>query len=74
MWDLRNEMNRMLDNFIGRPSERTFVRGWYPVVDIYEEKDNYIVKADLPGVKQKDIKVSLTGNTLNLRGGTQSRA
>jgi HSP20 family protein len=72
LWDLRSEMNRIFDTFFGRPIERTFARGWHPAVDIYEEKDHYIVKAELPGVKQDDIKILLTDSTLTLRGERKS--
>jgi len=68
LWDLRSEMNRIFDAFFARPTERLFSRGWYPAVDIYEDKDHYTVKAELPGLKQEDIKVSLTNNTLTIRG------
>jgi len=64
--DLRNEMNRLFDTFFGRGEKNQ--RGWYPAVDIYEEKDRYIVKAELPGMKQEDIKLSIVNNTLTLRG------
>jgi HSP20 family protein len=39
-----------------------------PAVDIAEEKDKYIVKADLPGMKQDDIKVELSENVLSISG------
>ena len=66
--DLRSEMNRLLGTFFDRPGTQDVARGWYPAVDIYEENDRYIVKAELPGVKQEDIKVSLANNTLTLKG------
>jgi HSP20 family protein len=68
LWDMRSEMSHLLDSFFGRPQERAVAGNWYPAVDIYEEKDHYLVKAELPGVKQNDIKVSLTDNTLTLQG------
>ena len=39
-----------------------------PSVDIYEEGGNFIVKADLPGIKKKDLKIDLTENVLTITG------
>jgi len=39
-----------------------------PAVDVAEEKDRYIVKADLPGMKQEDIKVELDDSVLSISG------
>lgn len=39
-----------------------------PVVDVYEEKDHVVVKAELPGMTRDDIEVTLTGSTLALKG------
>ncbi len=39
-----------------------------PVVDIYEEGDNVVVKAEIPGIKKDDIDVSLTDNTITISG------
>lgn len=61
-------MNNILENFFGRPSTRSAISCWHPVADIEEEKDKYIVKAELPGVKQENIKVSLVNNTLTIQG------
>jgi len=43
-------------------------RMWSPVIEMYEEKDKVIVKAELPGMKKEDIDVSLADNTLTLKG------
>jgi HSP20 family protein len=41
---------------------------WSPLVDIHETKDSFLLEAELPGVKQEDIQVSVEGETLTLRG------
>jgi HSP20 family protein len=41
---------------------------WRPVVDIYENDDTLVVKAELPGVDKKDIRVDLKDGVLTLSG------
>jgi HSP20 family protein len=41
---------------------------WAPSVDIDEEDDKYLIKADLPGVDKKDIEVNLDNGVLSIRG------
>ena len=42
--------------------------GWEPAVDVYEEDGKYVVKAELPGLKKDDIDVSVSGDTLTIKG------
>lgn len=42
--------------------------GFAPAFEVKETKDSYLFKADVPGVKQQDIEVSLTGNRLTISG------
>ncbi len=47
------EMDRLWNRFFGEtPFARTFTEKWSPSVDISETKDNFIVKAELPGLKE----------------------
>ncbi|KPJ61033.1 MAG: hypothetical protein AMJ46_03390 [Latescibacteria bacterium DG_63] len=39
-----------------------------PVVDISEVEDEYVIRAELPGIKQEDVKVSVHDNTLTIKG------
>ena len=39
-----------------------------PAVDLYEEKDEIVVKAELPGMSKDDIQVNVTDNVLTIRG------
>lgn len=45
-----------------------FATDWTPAVDIKDEKDKFIIHADLPGVKAKDIDVSLEKGILTIKG------
>ena len=65
--DLQEEMNRLFDITAGRLRGGDIIP-WSPSLDIYEEKDSLIVKADLPGLSEKDIDISIQGDTLTIRG------
>jgi HSP20 family protein len=65
----RKEMDRLLDRFSGEtPFARTFTEMWSPSVDISENKDNFVVKAELPGLEAKDVNVSISGDVLTIKG------
>lgn len=44
---------------------------WMPVLNVYEEKDNFVVEAELPGMKKDEIQIYMTGDTLNITGKRQ---
>jgi HSP20 family protein len=64
------DWERHLEDFFGKPLWRlpTDERGWMPAVDIFEKDDKFVVKAELPGMKDEDIDVSVTGDTLVIKG------
>jgi len=68
--DLRDEIDRLFESPLARTSE--FLTGWSPAFDVYEEKDNFIVKAELPGMKREDINVSLHDGNLIISGERKS--
>lgn len=39
-----------------------------PAIEVFEKEDKFLVKADLPGIKEEDISVSAVGDTLTIRG------
>lgn len=43
-------------------------RGWLPAVDLYEEKNHYVVKVDVPGVRKEDLSLSLSEDILTIKG------
>jgi HSP20 family protein len=69
--DIQGEMNRLFDSFFGRPMATgtgTGSRVWFPVVDMYETKDDLLLNFELPGVGEKDVSLSITGDLLTVRG------
>lgn len=67
--DIQSEVNRLFDTFFGRsPQVGPAERSWAPAADMYETKDELVIKVDLPGVSEKDVQVSITGDLLSLKG------
>jgi len=72
--DIQGEMNRLFDSFFGRPlatATGTESRVWMPVVDMYETKDELILNFELPGVREKEVSLSITGDLLTVKGERQ---
>ena len=63
---IRDELDRFFNYSDFEPGG--FYEGWFPALDVREEKDQLIIKAELPGMKKEDIHVSLHENTLTLSG------
>lgn len=65
---LQDEMNRLFNDFFS-PDERLLGEVEFsPSVDISENKNEVVVKADLPGMEEKDIDVSIAGDLLTIKG------
>jgi HSP20 family protein len=67
----RREMDRMFDDFFGSGTMRPALAGWQaitPAVDIDETDKELVVTAELPGVSDKDVEVSLAGDILTIKG------
>ena len=67
---LRNEIDRLFDEPFSALTEglQPFMSGWSPALDVFEDKDNVVVKAELPGMKKEEIQISLHGDVLTLSG------
>lgn len=67
--DIQGEVNRLLDTFAGRPmAGGPTARTWLPSVDMYETKDDLVLWVELPGVRERDVSVSITGDLLTIKG------
>ena len=69
MTSLRKEMDRVFERFL-EPiwPEMPALGEWEPKLDVTETKDSVTVKAELPGVEQKDIAVSIQEGVLTIKG------
>ena len=65
---LQDEANRFIDSFFSAHAPRSGAAPFTPSVDIEETPEEFVLRADLPGVAQQDVKVSLLGDTLTIRG------
>lgn len=70
---LHREVNRMFDDFFNNVDLTPFGGGksfgaFSPSVDIREDEKEISIKAELPGLEEKDIEVSLADDTLTIRG------
>lgn len=71
-----DEMERMFEEVMGRPlfsptlyrSRLPFRTEFAPLVNIWEEGDYVIVKAEIPGMKKEDLDVRVTGDTITVSG------
>ena len=69
------DMERRFDSLLGRPSFTPMWRrapaeqmGWTPAIDVFEKDDSFVVKAEIPGMKEEDIDISVSGDTLTIKG------
>jgi HSP20 family protein len=74
--NLRDEVDNFLHHALGRLTDANgengwgtqLLEGWFPAVDVYEDKDTLQVKAELAGLKKEDIEISLHDGCLSLSG------
>jgi HSP20 family protein len=65
---LRSEINRLFDSPFGTLDRSDVFNTWAPAVDLYEDKDNLVVAAELPGMKKEEIDISLHEGNLVIAG------
>jgi len=69
--NIREEMNRLFDDFFtGWPERRKGLTegDWAPSVDIAETENDVLVTAELPGIKQEEVDITITDDVLTLKG------
>ena len=68
VWGLQSDINRLFDAFM-TPFEGTAIRRTLsPKLDVAETKDKYEIKAEMPGIDEKDIELSMDDGVLTISG------
>ena len=65
---LQGDLDRMFGDVFSRRLSEESTLPWAPPVDVEETADRYVVRAELPGLKQEDIKISVEDNRLVIHG------
>ena len=63
---MRRNLDSILNQFANRPT--AMVAGVFPLINLTEDKGSYYLRAELPGVKVKDLSIEATGNNLSISG------
>lgn len=67
-WAVMRQLQRELSNAFEDGDESVVTTGWIPAVDIREDKERFVIRADVPGVDPKNIDVSMENGILSIRG------
>jgi HSP20 family protein len=67
---LQNEMNRLFNTVFDAPSPggNGALRRWMPAMDLVESGDHFVLRADLPGLSEEDVRIELEDQTLIISG------
>ncbi len=70
---IQNEMNRLFNTFFEAPApggngSTTSLRRWIPAMDLVETDDDFVLRADLPGLSEGDVHIELEDNVLTVSG------
>ena len=69
---IQNEMNRLFNTFFETPGSgngtHSTLRRWIPAMDLVETEDDFVLRADLPGLNEADVKIELDDNVLTVSG------
>jgi HSP20 family protein len=69
---LQNEMNRLFNTVFDTPSGGgnggSTLRRWMPAMDLVETEDHFVLRADLPGLSEDDVKIEFEDGTLTVSG------
>jgi HSP20 family protein len=70
MMTLRDKMNRLFDDtFTNRSDEPGLLQSsWIPAVDIFENENELVLTAEVPGIDEKDIEIKIEDSTLTIKG------
>ena len=67
-WDELHRMRQQLEQMFDADPQQRVSAGVYPLTNLTEDKDNYYVRAELPGVKSDELDIQVTGKNLAISG------
>ena len=77
-WTMLDMLHRDLDRLVGQRALRgngeSTVAEWVPAVDVIEDKERFLLRADVPGVRSEDIDISMDGGVLSVSGDRHAEA
>jgi HSP20 family protein len=73
---IQSEMNRLFNTFFDAPAPgnggggggAAQMRRWLPAMDLVETDDDFVLRVDLPGLSEEDVKIELEDNVLTISG------
>jgi HSP20 family protein len=68
MTTLQDRVNRLFGDVMRSATDDSSWGNWVPPVDIFEKEDCLVLKAELPGMKEKDIDINVENGVLSLKG------
>lgn len=66
--NFQDQFNRLFEPIREGQADNSALTSWAPAVDIYENENELVIKADLPDINEKDLDVRVENNTLTVRG------
>lgn len=67
---IQERMNRLFEAALSRSDVAALgdYAAWVPLADVYETEENLVIFIELPGLREDEIDISISGNTLTIRG------
>ncbi|PZS08422.1 MAG: hypothetical protein DLM64_12530 [Solirubrobacterales bacterium] len=70
---IQSEMNRLFNNYFDTPAApgnggAGALRRWMPAMDLVETEEEFVLRADLPGLSESDVNIELEDNVLTVSG------
>jgi len=74
-WEPLREFDRLFNSvFEGPGSDGRALRRWMPAMDLVESEGEFVLRADLPGLSEDDVKIELEDSTLTISGERKSES
>jgi HSP20 family protein len=76
LYPVQSEINRLFNSFFDTATPVAHAnrlrRGWMPALDVVENEQDYVLRADLPGLSEGDVKIEVKDNVLTISGERKS--